>query len=152
MNTWIFVGAVLTLFFVGVFSAHAVEAARVTVDRRSFLAAIDMVESGGRDSARGMAGELGRYQLTPAVWSQHTKAPFRHARRRVFAHAIAERHFDWLVSCLLAANRPATVENMALCWNAGFTAVKNNRLLPAHRDYAERVRNLVEDFNREGAQ
>lgn len=146
----IFLLLVIGLFVAGAtVCALAVDAMRVTVDRKTFLRAIGAIESGDRDSARGQAGERGRYQLTRAVWEQHCKADFKHAHRRVFAYAIAEKHFDWLVGGLLAAELPADVEHLALCWNAGLSAVVNNRIPAPSREYAERVGNLYADFNKQ---
>lgn len=146
---------ILMVLIIGLFvvcasaCAWAIDAIRVSVDRRTFLRAIAAVESGDRDSAQGQAGERGRYQLTRAVWQQHTKADFRHAHRRIFAYAIAEKHFDWLVGGLLAANFRADVERLALCWNAGLSAVVNNRIPQASREYAERVGNIYTEIIRQ---
>lgn len=141
---------VLGLFIGGAtVAAWAVDALRVTVDRKTFLRAIGAIESGDRDSARGQAGERGRYQLTRAVWEQHCKADFKHAHRRVFAYAVAEKHFDWLVGGLLAADLPADVEHLALCWNAGLSATVNNRVPSSTRDYAKRIENLYNEYRKE---
>jgi hypothetical protein len=64
---------------------------------------------------------------------------------------VAVKHFDWLEHSLLAAGYAADVENLALCWNAGLSAVMHDRIQPAHRGYAERVGNLYADFKK-GAQ
>lgn len=143
---------IILAFIVGCSAyAFAADQLRVTVDRKTFLKAIDQVESGGRDRARGAAGERSRYQLTESVWKQYTATPFRFAHRRDLAAAIAEQHFDWIIGCLLSADLPADVEHVALCWNAGVSAVRNNRLLPVHHDYAARVGNLYVDFKKGGA-
>ena len=130
--------------------ATAANSLRIVVDRKIFLRAIDEVESGGRDAARGAAGERGRYQLTQRVWSQHTASPFKHAHRRDLAHAVAEQHFDWIVNQLEMAGWPADVESVALAWNAGLTATINCRTPASSQDYAQRVCNLYADMLKAG--
>ena len=136
-------GLFVLLVFCSV-GAWAVDAFRVTVDRRTFLRAIGEVESGGRDHAVGSAGERGRYQLTRGVWAQHTLADFKLAHRPGFAYAVAEKHFDWLLGGLLAADYPANVRFMAAAWNAGLSAVVNRRVPKESWEYADRVENLYE--------
>lgn len=139
--------AVLLVFVV--FSSWVVvasESLRVRVDRRIFLRSIGEVESGGRDRALGVAGERGRYQLTREVWAQHTRADFKLAHRPGFAYAVAEKHFDWLLSGLLAADRPGDVRHMAAAWNAGLSAVVNSRVPEVSWDYAQRVENVYISF------
>lgn len=128
------------------------ETKRIKIVRRAFLKAIDQVETGGRDDALGAAGERGRYQLSRSVWELHSKKPFAYAHNRMFAHAVAERHFDRLVHQLELANWPADAESIAAAWNAGLSATVNNHLTAATRDYAQRVANLyAENLKQEPA-
>lgn len=139
------------LVFIGCASAvgYAAELLRAPVDRKTFLRALDQVESGGRDKAVGGDGERGRYQITRAVWSQHTRKPFELAHKRVFAHAVAEQHFDWIARQLIEADWPVDVESVAMAWNAGLTATINNRVPSSTKDYAKRIENLYNEYRKE---
>lgn len=143
---------VVILLFVFGCSAYvyATDKLRGKLDRRAFLRAIDQVESGGRDGAHGAAGERGRYQITERVWRDYTNAPFKNAHRKDLAHAVAEKHLDWIVNQLELADWPVDAESCASAWNAGLTATVNNRLTSASRNYAERVRNLYEEMTKRG--
>lgn len=142
---------IIFLFVVGCSAyVYAADRLRSRLDRRAFLRAIDQVESGGRDGARGADGERGRYQITRRVWASYTNTPFIHAHRRDLAHAVAEQHLDWIVNQLDLAGWPSDAEACAMAWNAGLTATVNNHLSPASRDYAERVRNLYEELTKKG--
>lgn len=142
--------AILLVFIIGASAiAGAVEVFRASVDRKTFLKAIAQVESGDQDGAVGPDGERGRYQISRAVWKQHTKADFRFAHRRAFAYAIAERHFDHIVEQLEAAGWSADAQSIASAWNAGLTATINRQLSSATRDYSQRVDNLYKALRAE---
>jgi hypothetical protein len=101
-----------------------------------------LVESGARgDAAVGPAGEIGRYQLSLAVWIQHRPAAhFALARDPVTARVVALEHLTWLSRHIRAVE--PTAYDLALAWNAGLTAAALGRLLPCHRNFAQRVANL----------
>jgi hypothetical protein len=106
-------------------------------------AEIRHVESAPVSQAVGRAGELGPYQFTLAVWRQHTTLPFAYANDPRIASQIAVKHVTWLGQHLVKHGFEASPYNLALAWNAGLTATVRQQLKPRHRDYAQRVSNLV---------
>ena len=104
-----------------------------------FLRAVALVETGGNAAAVGRHGERGEFAMIPAVvatcggYGQHE----------------AEKHARWLERQLLAEGISAQPFNLALAWNAGFTAVRQGRAPVASYDYAVRVRNLYTALERE---
>ena len=104
-----------------------------------FLRAVALVETGGNAAAVGRHGERGEFAMIPAVvatcggYGQHE----------------AEKHARWLERQLLAEGISAQPFNLALAWNAGFTAVRQGRASMASYDYAVRVRNLYQALERE---
>lgn len=105
------------------------DALRIKVDRRRFLQALNGARYGG----------IGRYWLTREVWGMHTQKDFAYADNRMLAHGIAERHFDWLLSAMLAANLKCDAETMALAWIAGIGAVRRGSFGPADDLDSKRV-------------
>ncbi len=113
------------------------------VDLPRLLQAVAQVESGCDDKAVGKRGERGRYQLSPAVWGQHArKQPFTLAHNATESKVVADHHIQWLLDRLRFASIELTPYNIALAWNAGFSAMTHNKLTAVHRDYADRVVNL----------
>jgi hypothetical protein len=108
-------------------------------------AEIRHVERAPGSRAVGRAGELGPYQFTEAAWRQHTKLPFSCATDPKTAEQVAIKHIAWLGSNLLRHGFEASPYNLALAWNAGLTATVRQQLKPRHRDYAQRVANLVDE-------
>jgi len=118
---------VLVLLVVGsAVYIRVADALRIKVDRRRFLQAIDHARPSGTS----------RYWLTREVWGMHTVKDFAYAENRMLAWGVAERHFDWLLSAMLAADMKCTVENMALAWIAGIGAVRQGGTSMGQRFYA----------------
>lgn len=103
------------------------------------LKAISLVESGGRDDVVGRHGELGRFQMTPAVVASCGGYREREALRNL---RLIERQFEH------AGIAPLPF-NVALAWNAGLGAVQRGRAPVASYDYARRVCNTLERLERE---
>lgn len=101
-----------------------------------FLRAIALVESGNNPAAVGKAGELGRFQMTPAVVATCGGYGDREAARW-------ERQIE---RELLAAGIDPLPFNVALAWNAGVGAVKRGQAPEASYEYATRVTNLMEQL------
>lgn len=131
------------LFF-GLASGGTLEAANTSqAERDAFLRAIAEVETGNNPRKVGRLGERGPYQFRLATWRQHTSRPFREAHSPAVAHAVASRHYDWIIRTLERQGRPVTPYLIAAAWNSGVTRVSSGRIPPAARDYAQRVVNLA---------
>jgi len=78
----------------------------------------------------------------------HSKAPFVSALNRQASDAVAVEHYEFLKRELLRAGVPATPYRIALAWNGGVEAAVLGRAPAAARDYAERVTNLANSFDR----
>lgn len=95
----------------------------------------------------GASGERSEYQITRAVWQQHTEIAFENASSsapeyRRLSRAVAMRHLLWLSERL---ENPTTFR-LALAWNAGLaTANHAARVTAAQANYAQRVNNLYEN-------
>ena len=126
------------IFLALALSAHAAD---IDVDR--FVEAIRQVENyRGRD---GRAGERGPWQITAAVWSMQMRGtPFAEARHEWPANACALKQVAFLRAELLARGVDDNAFNLALCWNAGFTAATAGRAPVLAYDYARRVVALLE--------
>lgn len=135
----------------GLFSLSAGTALRAA-SREATLRAIHAIENPRNLPTPGPRGELGAYQFRYATWKMHTDIPFYRAVDKIVSDTIAVRHYEWLKRGLERARLPATAYNIALAWNSGLAATvagKSPRV--AHR-YAERARNLAEEFEVRGGE
>ena len=128
------------------------------LDLPRFLTCLAAVESGNKDGAIAERNNQplarGRFQITEAVWFQHTNRPWKLAHNYMFAQVIAERHLHWLNTHLLnisideVHHRPFA---LAWAWRAGLTSWNNrDKITETHRksellDYSNRVLNLYFD-------
>lgn len=94
-----------------------------------FLQALALVESGDNPQARGAAGELGRFQMRPAVV----------ASCGGYGEKEAAHYARWLELQLVAAGADPLPFNLALAWNAGPGATVRGRAPISSYDYARRV-------------
>ena len=117
-------------------------------DLACVAAEIRHVERATGSTATGRAGERGPYQLTRAVWSQHTTLPYSLADDEPTARIIAVTHLSWLAEQLAAHGLEATTYNLALAYNAGLTAAVHGRAKERQKAYAQRVTNLFYDARR----
>jgi len=84
----------------------------------SKLEAISMIETGNNDRAVGMAGEVSRYQIMPAVWRCYTSSR-AYQDIRISAQ-VAEIHLASLeASFRKNAGREPTDFDRYVLWNAG---------------------------------
>lgn len=97
-------------------------------DEAKLLHAIAQVETGGV-ARRGHAGEVSKYQMTPAVWLSYAGSPSQRAAK----------HLRWLASRM----ENPTPFRLAVAWNGGLGALK--RPSAKTLDYAKRVENLYHD-------
>lgn len=136
------VAAVLTLA-----STRDAEAASAADTARSgrdaFLRAIAEVETGNNPRKVGRLGERGQYQFRQMTWRQHTKQPFRDAHNPAVAHAVAARHYDWILQQIERSGKRATPYMVAAAWNSGVSRVTSGRIPASSKDYAQRVVNLA---------
>lgn len=100
----------------------------VALDERAALAAIAQRETHNRDVV-GRAGEVTRYQLSPATVRQHgTKDPRVHLRW--LQEQFRRRGVDW------------NIFNVALAWNAGLEGATTGRAPLSSYTYAREVQNI----------
>ena len=102
--------------------------------------ALAQVETGGRDKAVGLAGEVSRYQISPAVWRANSRLPIAWATNEEAALEVAvvvmakrERQFVKRKHC-----KPDAFE-WALLWHCP----NRKRYTAADLDYACRFCNLL---------
>jgi hypothetical protein len=109
------------------------------INPQAFLDTIAQIETGGRD-VRGARGECSRWQLMPAVWSQHSNKPF--ACSHAEAERIAFAHLTWIRNQLANNGLPDDPFLAAAAWHGGLAGA-NKALQYHHRpeleDYAHRA-------------
>jgi hypothetical protein len=111
------------------------------------LEVLSMLESGNNDRAVGRAGEVSRYQISPALWKAYTDS--RDYRDPAVSSPVALQHWSRLYHYFLAnAGRTPSDFDMYVLWNtrAGYyrtCGFNPQRVHPAVRDHAERFVNLV---------
>lgn len=72
------------------------------------------------DGRPGRFGELSRWQITRAVWVQHSTESFAVAARdEPKARSVALKHLAWLRGQLLRRGIEPTAERLATCWHFG---------------------------------
>ena len=105
-------------------------------------AALSQIESGDRDTARGIAGEVSRYQIKPRLWRRYASPAADWTKREnalnVAQAVMKQRCADFERS----AQRSPTDFEFYILWNAPAQIHKPGK---AVRERAERFRNLVAD-------
>jgi hypothetical protein len=134
----------------GLFSLSVGTALRAA-SREATLLAIHEIENPRNLPTPGRRGELGAYQFRYATWKMHTDIPFYRAVDKSVSDVIAVRHYEWLKRGLERARLPASPYNIALAWNSGLAATVAGRSPRVAHRYAERARNLADEFDRSGA-
>ncbi len=107
-------------------------------------AALSQIESGDRDGARGVAGEVSRYQIKPRLWRRYASADADWTRREdalAVAQAVMKQR---CAEFERSAQRPPTDFEFYILWNAP-AQIRNPG--KAVRERAERFCNLVRDSN-----
>jgi len=124
--------------------AIAIVMAPIGPDPDAVLACIRQVEGVTNPARRGPAGELGFYRITPEVWAENTKQPFRLCATDPYLEiAVARKHIRRLAQGIQAAGETVTPYRLALAWNAGLSATVDDTAPRRARDYARRVVNLL---------
>ncbi len=120
------------------FCTSAAQAVQANFDREA--EALAQKETGLRwDGRPGKFGELSRWQITPAVWAQHSSEPFETAARvEAKAHAVALKHLAWLTAQLVKAGIDPTAERLATCWHYGLSRKQRGSV------WGQEVANLYE--------
>jgi len=113
-------------------------------ERSDVLAAIHEVENPHNTNRIGRRGELGPFQLRPAVWYTYTQKPFSLAAEQAEAQTVAEAHYEWIKRGLERNKIEVSPYHIGLVWNAGLHATINGRATDTSKYYAQRVANLVE--------
>ena len=132
-----------------------------STDHSLLLKCISEVESRNNDEAishsRGRVHARGRYQITSAVWFQHTNRPWVQAHSFFVSSEIARRHLSWLDSNIPRIDvdeveaRPFA---LAWAWRGGLDGWLQRETLSGYtnpqrshnHDYARRVYNLYADY------
>ncbi len=117
-------------------------------ERWQTLRAINLVENPTNHTKAGRFGELGPYQFRPTTWRMHTKRPFAQAIHREASDEVAVKHYEWIKRTLEKSGVDASAFNIAMAWNSGVSNVLNGRVPTVAYDYATRVTNLVQTFER----
>ena len=103
------------------------------VDHARLLAAIRQVE-GHKWSDPG-----GAYAITPGVWRDRTRLPYRFAGDPDHAAHVAGLHLTWLADQLRADGYRVHAYTLAACWSLGYEGFRRRRGVV---DYAVRVENI----------
>lgn len=131
--------AFISLFLAWMLGFAAGSKARADINPDRFLACVAQVETGGKDM-KGKNGECSRWQITRAVWSQHSKKPF--ASSHAEAERIAYAHLAWIRASLKRAGFPDWTFLAAVAWNGGLSRALKSDCPQRVTDYAVRVTNL----------
>lgn len=111
-----------------------------------------MIETGNDDGAIGAAGEVSRYQLTPAVWRIYSRST--DYRNPDVSLRVARQYWFHLASSFQEkTGRIPDDFDMYVLWNTGLgyyskKGFSKHRISPVVKDRAQRFVNLV---NRKGA-
>jgi hypothetical protein len=128
------------------FSILALGAAKLSAsDDLFFLQAISAVESGDCDTAVGPCGAVGRFQMLPTTWAQHTDWPVSDATKRLRAEIVALRHLQWLKKAM----DTDVYWSLAAGWKSGAyynRKTETNEQMLARIDYANRVVSLFKEL------
>jgi hypothetical protein len=117
--------------------------------RNSFLSDVALVETGNNPRAVGSKDERGLYQFTRQTWRQHTKLSHYKAHDPSYSKQIAKKHYDWLYNNLSLKGYPPSAYWLAVAWNTGLKRTVTGRFPRISRRYAERVKILVFNDQRE---
>lgn len=84
------------------------------------LFAIGSVESGNDDYAVSRTGDRGRFQISAAVWAEHSARPHTYATNRVESERVARAHIErCIVPEIRRRGLTVTVFRIAGSWNGG---------------------------------
>lgn len=111
----------------------AIVAQASTIDYDALLAVLHQLENPANSRKPGKFGELGPWQITPAVWAEVTNKPFtvENAFDPVLGRKIAYKHVLRLTEAMRQHGIEPNVYKLALAWNAGLGAVFHPEHAPA---------------------
>lgn len=115
--------------------------------------AIRMVENWD-GKAVGASGELGPYQIRPAVWLQFSEKPLSWAygnepRHKLEQERVAGELVDWISERLPKLHLPRTARAIGLVWTVGYGNYGAQRVSRAKKAYADRVSNTYHDVTQQ---
>jgi hypothetical protein len=95
----------------------------------------------------GKSGERSRFQITKAVWEQHSQMPF-YVASLTTPYALEEQYRVALahVNYLYCAMENPSPWRIAAAWNGGLKGLQYGPFFAA-RQYADHVRNLYDEIN-----
>jgi hypothetical protein len=117
-------------------------------ERWATLEAIHQIENPQDSREPGSNGELGAYQFREDTWKMHTSVPFSRALDRHASDTVAVKLYESIKTELERRGMTATPYRIALAWNAGIGAVFFEHPPATAVDYASRVANLAECFEK----
>lgn len=102
----------------------------------------------------GGSGELGPYQIRPAVWHQFSDKPLDWAYRsdprcRGEQERVASELISWIDARLPGLRLPRTARSIGLVWTVGYGNVDAQRISRGKRAYAARVHNVYHDLTQQ---
>ena len=108
----------------------------------SWLRALAEIESGHNPHAVGRHGERTEYQVTPRVWSMHSKIPMHRAGPNTVRGIVSEEWGRRINLFELRRGRKPTAAEGYLLWHRPARATKPTRV---EAERARRFANIVED-------
>ncbi len=115
--------------------------------------AIRVVENWDGRSVGG-SGELGPWQIRPAVWLQFSEKPLEWAygsepRHKAEQERVAGELVEWIDVRLPSLHLPRTARSIGLVWTVGYGNMRAQRISRSKRQYADRVSNSYHDWTQE---
>ncbi|MDE3165848.1 MAG: lytic transglycosylase domain-containing protein [Acidobacteriota bacterium] len=136
------------MFLLYISSTFAVAGMRASsnpsVSDEVLLRAIAQVETGNRPGKIGRYGERTRVQIMPATWRRFSRVP-QSASDPAETNRVARAYLAYIRRRLRERDLPENAFYLAACWNAGACW---HRLRRSTVNYAERVENLVREYER----
>lgn len=83
----------------------------------AWMDALALVESGDNPQAVGRHGERTRYQVTPAVWRQHTKVPMQSAGPNTIRGIVSEEWSRRIATWEIRNKRKCDPRTAYLLWH-----------------------------------
>jgi hypothetical protein len=90
----------------------------------------------------------GGLQFTAAAWGEETKLPYRYAKEKPHAKAIAVQRLERYARQLRARGIQPTPRLLGTVWNKGYTGALRIHRDGTHCEYGERVENLFHDLRK----
>ena len=114
------------------------------------LAVIEQIESSGNPKAIGNGNDIGSFQITPILLKEYNRLTGHHLQRKdLFDHTINLSIAQWYIEeripqLLKHYNKPVTIENIIICYNAGISYVAHNKPIPTKtKQYIKKYKDLT---------